>query len=405
MGSEMDPGFISNAEVVQLLVPEFDGKADKPTWQSWKGECLEVIDSFLPDVAPEKKIAQACLRLHPSIQDEIRGLTLQTLEDLDVYMEDRFPLNDRTKYYHLGVYTKSLFAGQSFSRLKMLALEAYNHLGQTDYWAVTILEALVIACKEDLATATNDIWDCEKVTTTTFHEHLDKVIDQVWSGRKRAIMVAGMETKHPFMVAPASSTQPLPQETKPQGPRNGSNHTTIGKPKGNKKPSLAVQIQNLKKEIDNLKARKSGGMPKELVMTSMETTTFVIQSKHWRYLQGATVGKVNVEAAADQGAAISLMTLTAAKRLGLRINPIKRPKLQPCWGNSPLEIVGIANALFTTEETSRKRWIRVLVTQEALYVELLVGKPDLDRIDLDLKEAPNDPTPLPLQSSLYANVN
>ncbi|KAJ1970880.1 hypothetical protein H4R34_005920, partial [Dimargaris verticillata] len=95
-----------------------------------------------------------------------------------------------------------------------------------------------------------------------------------------------------------------------------------------------------------------------------------------------------VQAAADQGAAYSLITWAAAQRLGLHINHRKRPQLYPYWGKAHLPILGTARARFSTAESSYKRWIEVVVADAPLAVELLVGRHQLDQLHLDLCEVP-----------------
>ncbi|KAJ1959208.1 hypothetical protein H4R35_007665, partial [Dimargaris xerosporica] len=137
-------------------------------------------------------------------------------------------------------------------------------------------------------------------------------------------------------------------------------------------------------------------------------------------LSQAKIGGQSVQAAADQGAACSLITLAAAQRLGLRINTRRKPSLRPYWGSAALQVVGTAKALFSTSESSHKRWISIAVAKANLDVELLVGKPQLDALHLDLGEvgadrvtiSPAQPVsqrpvqaPLGLPSSFFAKAD
>ncbi|KAJ1968028.1 hypothetical protein H4R35_006540 [Dimargaris xerosporica] len=52
--------------------------------------------------------------------------------------------------------------------------------------------------------------------------------------------------------------------------------------------------------------------------------------------------------------------------------------------NAALQVVGTAKVLFSTSESSHKHWISIAVAKANLDIELLVGKPQLDVLHLDL---------------------
>ncbi|KAJ1961367.1 hypothetical protein IWQ62_003891 [Dispira parvispora] len=353
----------THVEWVELMVPIFTGSVTRMTWQEWKEQFEEISNSFLQGVEPNVIFQLAKVRLHKDLQDEVEVYHVKTWDQLDEHMTDRFPIMHWMRYYVTGVNTGTLFSGQPLGKLKALAREAFERGGKTDYWAVTILNSLVKACEVDLVHAPDELWNLERTTVDEFEAKLAMVIKHVESGRMRILKQGAVPSLKPAVIpVPNKMTANQPQlkperpETTPATERGGSKPQQAAKPKGNNR-SLANQVKDLQAKVEALEQGK------------------------------------DVEAAADQGAATSLITLTAAKRLGLRINPTKRPNLQPYWGNTPLKVIGVANALFTTAESSKRRWLRVVVAKDDLDVELLVGRADLDRLGLDLREDHAMPEP------------
>ncbi|PIA13195.1 hypothetical protein COEREDRAFT_11692 [Coemansia reversa NRRL 1564] len=88
-----------------------------------------------------------------------------------------------------------------------------------------------------------------------------------------------------------------------------------------------------------------------------------------------SVGKQAVEAVADPGAEVSVITLKMAQRLGLKVDRSRRPWLKPIWSGTNYKAFGRAKSLVDIADVvdDEQKW------------ELLLGNPDLGCLDVQLQ--------------------
>ncbi|KAJ1948708.1 hypothetical protein IWQ62_006854 [Dispira parvispora] len=247
-----------SVELVQLMIPIFTGSVTKLTWQDWKEQFEEVVNSFLQDLDPKVIFQLAKVRLHTDLRAELDGTRVRTWSQLDAYMTKRFPLQEWTRHYVRGVQSGTLFVGQPLGRLEALAQEALERIGKTDFWAATILDALVKACEPDLTTAPDEIWNLEQATVDEFDAKLEMVLKHVEAGRVRILKQGAVLPRVPAVnpiVNTARNVQAAPliagQETKLPVVKGEPKAQPTMKPKGNQR-SLANQVKDLQAKVEIL---------------------------------------------------------------------------------------------------------------------------------------------------------
>ncbi|KAJ2173325.1 hypothetical protein EV180_007375, partial [Coemansia sp. RSA 518] len=104
---------------------------------------------------------------------------------------------------------------------------------------------------------------------------------------------------------------------------------------------------------------------------------------HLNRMSGITMKDQTVEAVVDPGAAVSLVTLDAAKRLGLRISSRSRPLLAPLWPTSaPYQSIGRANIALSLESRPKK-WIHAVVVGFKASWDILLGADAMKEFNIE----------------------
>ncbi|KAJ1962255.1 hypothetical protein H4R35_007374, partial [Dimargaris xerosporica] len=346
---------------LRLVVRPFTGSLGDVTWTFWYAHATSVVDGLLPNLASPVKLAALKTVLDPVICQQVDHARLTTWTQFLAHMDAHYPDTRWSNHYLVGLQGKTLFKGKPIDQAAALAKEAAWHLGGTSFWAIKLVELLLGQFAADLKYAPSDLWDIHALSSAQLESHIQRIVKEVKLGQTR------VQIQHDFAATWPTASKPT------------------AKPAPTTEPAPTPAEDNKAK-----------------------------------ILSQAKLGGQSVQAAADQGAACSLITLAAAQRLGLHINTHRKPSLQPYWGNAALNVVGTAKALLSTSESSHKQWISLVVAKANLDIELLVSKPQLDALHLDLGEVaaeavttmPVQPVsqrpvqaPLGLPSSFFAKVD
>ncbi|KAJ1971569.1 hypothetical protein H4R34_005700, partial [Dimargaris verticillata] len=347
---------------LRLAVRPFTGSLDDHTWSFWHERTTNVLAGLLPGASSPVLLSAVKAVLDPAICKEVDRARITTWSSFVQHMEAHYAQDRWTNYYLAGIQAKSLFKGKTVDEAAALAQEAAWHLGGTQFWVVKILEVLLGQFAGDLKHAPNHIWQVYALSYGQLDCHVRAIVREAKAGQDRVRVLQQFAAPAPGFSKPAVKPSRVPEPVPEVAP-------------------VATDESKAKARRRSREARLKG---------RIEALERLLQDKD-------TAGK----AAADQGAAYSLITGTAAKRLGLHINHRKRPQLRPYWGKAHLNILGTARARFCTAESSYKRWIEVVVADAPLAVELLVGRHQLDQLHLDLCEVPvASPDRLPKQPTL-----
>ncbi|KAJ2586953.1 hypothetical protein IWW49_003736 [Coemansia sp. RSA 1797] len=104
---------------------------------------------------------------------------------------------------------------------------------------------------------------------------------------------------------------------------------------------------------------------------------------HLNRMSGITMKDQTVEAVVDPGAAVSLVMLDAAKRLGLHISSCSRPLLAPLWPTSaPYQSIGRANIALSLESRPKK-WIHAVVVGFKASWDILLGADAMKEFNIE----------------------
>ncbi|KAJ1952759.1 hypothetical protein GGI12_006166, partial [Dipsacomyces acuminosporus] len=103
---------------------------------------------------------------------------------------------------------------------------------------------------------------------------------------------------------------------------------------------------------------------------------------HWTRLDETQIGGRPVDAVVGQGAQVSLITNEAAEKLGVNVNTTFRPELKSPWGHAYTSY-GVASARVSLAD-GPKRWMRLVVINESVDWDLLVGAKNLEELGVEL---------------------
>ncbi|KAJ2809214.1 hypothetical protein H4R20_000278 [Coemansia guatemalensis] len=93
---------------------------------------------------------------------------------------------------------------------------------------------------------------------------------------------------------------------------------------------------------------------------------------HWTRLGRVRIGQTVINAVADQGTEVSLITRWAADGLGLTVRTEQRPWLKSAWASDVYQAYGTARAKVEIEDGPCK-WLPLVVLDEDQPWELLIG--------------------------------
>ncbi|KAJ1988062.1 hypothetical protein H4R33_002592 [Dimargaris cristalligena] len=382
-------------------IKPFTGKPPGPTWESWKQSLLATVHDYYPQMSEGAQFRLTIALLHDDIRDLIIKAGKDTQENFEPFMVTTYPASQWAEHYDAALHAGTLFKGKNIHVACTIATDAAWQLGGTSHWCTQVTKALLAEFHSHLVQAPNDLWEFTNYTAGDMTKRFTAIAKAVLASQARQ---AALRTAPGHGQANQATTQTVSSYSMSaqvlrdqlskgnrdtglpsteslvaavlaaiQGGVPTANNTNRGKTR-RRKDRQAKETAELKAEIGRLQ--------------HIDPPTTEDITPHWRLLHNATLGGVPIKAAADQGAATSVITRDTATRLHLKIDQQLRPHLRAFGGPHYAPTLGTTRARFATSESPRKRWIKFTVIEANTEIDALIGRQDLDSLDLDLRLSP-----------------
>ncbi|RKP36143.1 hypothetical protein BJ085DRAFT_36886 [Dimargaris cristalligena] len=335
-------------------IKPFTGKPPGPTWESWKQSLLATVHDYYPQMSEGAQFRLTIALLHDDIRDLIIKAGKDTQENFEPFMVTTYPASQWAEHYDAALHAGTLFKGKNIHVACTIATDAAWQLGGTSHWCTQVTKALLAEFHSHLVQAPNDLWEFTNYTAGDMTKRFTAIAKAVLASQARQ---AALRT------APG------------HGQANQATTQTVS--------SYSMSAQVLRDQLS--KGNRDTGLPstESLVAAVLAAIQGGVPTAN-----NTNRGGVPIKAAADQGAATSVITRDTATRLHLKIDQQLRPHLRAFGGPHYAPTLGTTRARFATSESPRKRWIKFTVIEANTEIDALIGRQDLDSLDLDLRLSP-----------------